>query len=224
MCKWFCQSLDPRPQKTQETLEDVQKTRRSQNLHSYSWGHEFWFEILKKIMLIITILSTRIDHLFYTFNHEHWLWDRTRLMSPLWKCQVSLNLIQPMEQCLSLRQLGKLSRKMCVCVCGCVCACVWERERELDWQVRACGGQRPWHLTSLQVHVVSHKCQMVTWSKSDKGDEVERLKQVHPSLPASSLIPPSSPIPPFTYSSHTLVGHIIQGKYCAALWVTLLWE
>lgn len=37
----------------------------------------------------------------------------------------------------------------------------------------------------------------------------------------SKFIPPSPLDPPATYSSLTLVGHIIQGKYCAALCVWL---
>lgn len=41
---------------------------------------------------------------------------------------------------------------------------------------RAC-----WHLTSLQVHVVSHKCQLVTWSKSDGGNERSWDKFLFPS-------------------------------------------
>ncbi len=55
-----------------------------------------------------------------------------------------------------------VSVRVCVCVCVCVCSGVCGY---------ACRGERAWHLTPLQVHVVSHKCQLVTWSKSDKGDE-----------------------------------------------------
>lgn len=45
-------------------------------------------------------------------------------MSPLWKCQVSPNLIQPMEQRLSLEAAGKAFKEnVCACVVVCVHVC-----------------------------------------------------------------------------------------------------
>lgn len=103
--------------------------------------------------------------------------------------------ISPIEQHLACRHtswenlpnLKTVSTSVCVCVClplqahmwgknVCVCIGLW---------LRLCRGEGAWHLTPLQVHAVSHKCQMVTWSKSDKGDERGWDKFL--SAPSSSL-------------------------------------
>lgn len=156
MCKWFCRSLDPRPRKTQEILEDPQKhswwVKTNRPVYRKHKGvFDLWFDITELKMLLITFLSIWVNvFLFFflscIFNSEHRLWDTTELRPPLQRCQISPNLTQPMEQRLTLKAAEKTFKEN-VCVCVYVCWCVCARAH-----VRVCvglAGTRVWRSKGL---------------------------------------------------------------------------
>lgn len=154
-------------------------------------------------MLILTILSTWIDHLFCTFNHEHWLWDRTRLMSPLWRCQVSPNLIQPMEQRLSLEAAGKAFKEnVCVRVWLCVCMCVRARV--------GLAGTRVWRAKALTFNPAPGAC---GFSQMPNGHMIEIWQRRWGwKVEASSSLPPCLLSYPSLLSNPTLYLQLAHSR------------